>query len=256
MQLAPADEAKRAAAARALEMVEDGMVLGLGTGSTAGWFVRLLADRLRQPGLSVEGVATSSATVWLAEELGVPLRRLEDVPGIDLVVDGADELDAKLNLIKGGGAALLQEKIVASASARMVVIADESKRVAHLGAFPLPVEIVRFGWTVTRRQVSELLAAVDVDGRQVSVRMGADGPLVTDEGNFILDLHLGRIGDPPTLASELNALPGVVESGLFIDMAHCAIIGRADGTAEVLYRPGARRADPMDIAELMRNQDA
>ena len=254
--LAPSDLAKRAAAAHALEMVEDGMMLGLGTGSTAGWFVRLLADRIRAEGLSVEGVATSSATVWLAEELGVPLRRLDDVPRIDLVVDGADEIDARLNLIKGGGAALLQEKIVAAASARMVVIADDSKQVAHLGRFPLPVEIVRFGWTATRRLVSELLAAMDVDGHRAEVRMGKDGPLVTDEGNLILDLHLERIGDPPALATALNILPGVVETGLFIDMAHCAIIGRPDGTAAMLWRPGARGAAPEDIAEQMRNQDA
>ena len=256
MPLPPSDQAKRAAAARALEMVEDGMMLGLGTGSTAGWFVRLLSERIRREGLTVEGVATSSATVWLAEELGVPLRRLDDVAQIDLVVDGADEIDAKLNLIKGGGAALLQEKIVAAASARMVVIADDSKRVAHLGTFPLPVEIVRFGWTVTRRLVAELLVSMDVDGHQAEVRMGKDGPLVTDEGNYILDLHLGRIGDPPALATALNTLPGVVEHGLFIDMAHCAVLGHADGTAKVLYRPGARGADPLDIAELMRNQDA
>lgn len=256
MSLSPSDLAKRAAAARALEMVEDGMMLGLGTGSTAGWFVRLLADRIRGEGLSVEGVATSSATVWLAEELGVPLRRLDEVARIDLVVDGADEIDARLNLIKGGGAALLQEKIVAAASARMVVIADDSKRVARLGRFPLPVEIVRFGWTVTRRLVGEVLACMDVDGHQADVRMGKEGPLVTDEGNYILDLHLGRIGDAPALASALNNLPGVVEHGLFIDMAHCAVLGRPDGSIEVLYRPGARGADPMDIAELMRNQDA
>ncbi len=196
MPLAPADQAKRAAAARALEMVKDGMTLGLGTGSTAGWFVRLLSERIRETGLDVTGVATSSATVWLAQELGVPLRKLEDVGQIDLTVDGADEIDGKLNLIKGGGAALLQEKIVAAASERMVVIADDSKRVSHLGAFPLPVEIVRFGWTVTRQAVAELLADMDVDGSKVEVRMGKDGPLVTDEGHFILDLHLGRIGDP------------------------------------------------------------
>jgi ribose 5-phosphate isomerase A len=256
MQLTPSDEAKSAAAARALEMVEDGMMLGLGTGSTAGWFVRLLADRIRREGLSVEGVATSSATVWLAEELGVPLRRLDDVRLIDLVVDGADEIDARLNLIKGGGAALLQEKIVAAASARMVVIADESKRVANLGRFPLPVEIVRFGWTATRRLVQEVLGSMDVDGHGIEVRMGKEGPLVTDEGHYILDLHLGRIGDAPALAAGLNAVPGVVEHGLFIDMAHCAVIGRGDGTADVLWRPGARGADPVDIAELMRNQDA
>jgi ribose 5-phosphate isomerase A len=254
--LDPSDEAKRAAAARALEMVEDGMMLGLGSGSTAGWFVRLLSERIRREGLSVEGVATSSATVWLAEELGVPLRRLDDVELIDLVVDGADEIDAKLNLIKGGGAALLQEKIVAAASARMVVIADDSKRVARLGRFPLPVEIVRFGWTATRRLVAELLASMDVDGREARVRMGKDGPLVTDEGHYILDLHLGRIGDPPQLATALNMLPGVVEHGLFIDMAHAAVLGRPNGTTTVIHRPGARGADPVDIAELMRNQDA
>ena len=254
--LPPSDEAKRAAAARALEMVEDGMMLGLGTGSTAGWFVRLLADRIKREGLSVEGVATSSATVWLAEELGVPLRRLDDVDLIDLVVDGADELDARLNLIKGGGAALLQEKIVAAASARMVVIADDSKRVERLGHFPLPVEIVRFGWTATRRLVQELLASMDVDGHRVEVRPGKGGPLVTDEGNHILDLHLERIGDAPRLASALNMVPGVVEHGLFIDMADCAVLGHANGSTEVLYRPGAGGADPVDIAELMRNQDA
>jgi ribose 5-phosphate isomerase A len=256
MPLSPSDQAKRAAAARALEMVEDGMMLGLGTGSTAGWFVRLLSERMRRDGLTVEGVATSSATVWLAEELGVPLRRLDDVSMIDLVVDGADEIDARLNLIKGGGAALLQEKIVAAASSRMVVIADDSKRVERLGRFPLPVEIVRFGWTATRRLVAELLASMDVDGDRAEVRMGKDGPLVTDEGNYILDLHLGRIGDAPALATALNMLPGVVEHGLFIDMAHCAVLGHADGAADVLYRPGARGADPLDIAELMRNQDA
>jgi ribose 5-phosphate isomerase A len=256
MSLAPADEAKRAAAARALEMVEDGMTLGLGTGSTAGWFVRLLSERIRRDGLAVTGVATSSATVWLAQELGVPLRRLEDVERIDLTVDGADEIDGKLNLIKGGGAALLQEKIVAAASGRMVVIADDSKRVAHLGAFPLPVEIVRFGWTVTRQAVAELLAAMDVDGSKVEVRPGKDGPLVTDEGHFILDLHLGRIGNPPALATALNAIPGVVEHGLFIGMASAVIVGRPDGSSEIMLRGGARHPTPEEIVEAMRNQDA
>ncbi|MFO1144468.1 MAG: ribose-5-phosphate isomerase RpiA [Amaricoccus sp.] len=256
MSLPPADEAKRAAAARALELVEDGMTLGLGTGSTAGWFVRLLADRIRGSELAVTCVATSSATVWLAQELGIPLRKLDDVEHIDLTVDGADEIDDKLNLIKGGGAALLQEKIVAAASDRMVVIADESKRVARLGAFPLPVEIVRFGWTVTRRSVSELLADMDVDGSRVDIRMGKDGPLVTDEGHHIIDLHLGRIGDPPALAQALNALPGVVESGLFIGMAGAVVIGHSDGTAELMLRGGARHPSAEEIVELMRSQDA
>jgi ribose 5-phosphate isomerase A len=253
MSLAPVDLAKRAAAARALEMVEDGMTLGLGTGSTAGWFVRLLSERIRSPGLDVVGVATSSATVWLASELGVPLVKPEDIELIDLTVDGADEIDPDFNLIKGGGAALLQEKIVAAASDRMVVIADVSKCCDTLGAFPLPVEIVRFGWTLTRRAVLEVLGSMDVDGRRVEVRTGANGPLVTDEGHFILDLHLGRIGDPPALAAALTAIPGVVEHGLFIGMAANVVLGHADGSAELRYRPGA---EPGDIAEAMRNQDA
>jgi ribose 5-phosphate isomerase A len=253
MSLAPADLAKRAAAARALEMVQEGMTLGLGTGSTAGWFVRLLSERIRATGLAVAGVATSSATVWLAQELGVPLRQLDEVERIDLTVDGADEFDHELNLIKGGGAALLQEKIVAAASGRMVVVADASKRVARLGAFPLPVEIVRFGWTLTRAAVERVLAGMDVDGHAVAVRMGKAGPLVTDEGHHILDLHLRRIGDPGALAAALNALPGVVEHGLFIGMAEAVVVGNPDGGAEVIRRGGA---EPVDIEELMRNQDA
>ena len=253
MSLDPVDNAKYAAAARALEFVEDGMTLGLGTGSTAGWFVRLLSERIRETGLSVQGVATSSATVWLAEELGVPLRRPDEVEHIDLTVDGAAALDQVEPVVDLVGAALLQEKIVAGASRRMVVIADESKYVAHLGAFPLPVEIVRFGWTVTRRAVTGLLADMDVEGDRVEVRAGSKGPIVTDEGHHILDLHLKRIGDPPALAAALAAAPGVVEHGLFIDMAGTVILGRGDGSTDVRHRPGR---EPVDVLELMRNQDA
>ncbi len=253
MPQTPSEIAKRAAAARALEMVDDGMTLGLGTGSTAAWFVRLLSERIRSPGLDVVGVATSSATVWLAEELRVPLRRPEEVARIDLTVDGADEIDPRFNLIKGGGAALLQEKIVATASERMVVIADDSKYRPDLGAFPLPVEVVRFGAALTERAIAEVLKGMDVDGRSVVRRMGSNGPVVTDEGHYIVDLHLGRIGDPPALAAALTSIPGVVETGLFIGTASSVIIGRPDGTAEVLYRPGS---EPGDIVEQMRNQDA
>jgi len=249
--LSPADIAKRAAAARALDMVEDGMTLGLGTGSTAAWFVRLLSERMKSQGLEVVGVATSSTTSWLAEELGVPLKSLDASDRIDLIVDGADEFDADLNLIKGGGAALLQEKIVASAAERMVVVADPGKRVAQLGAFPLPVEVVRFGWPVTKAAVERVLADMDVDGREVSVRMGKSGPLVTDEGHHIFDLHLGRIRDPARLAVALNGLPGVVEHGLFIGMADTVIVGRENGAAEVIHR----RVIP-DALELMRDEDA
>ena len=253
MSLAPADIAKRAAAARALEMVDDGMTLGLGTGSTAGWFVRLLSERIRSPGLDVIGVATSSATVWLAEELKVPLRRPDEVDRIDLTVDGADEIDTRFNLIKGGGAALLQEKIVASSSERMVVIADDTKYRPALGAFPLPVEVIRFGVALTQRAIAGVLDGMDVDGRRVVLRTGSNGPIVTDEGHYIADLHLGRIGDPAALAAALVAIPGVVETGLFIGTATSVILGRTDGSAEVLYRPGA---EPGDIGEQMRNQDA
>lgn len=253
MSLAPADIAKRAAAARALEMVDDGMTLGLGTGSTAGWFVRLLSERIRSPGLDVIGVATSSATVWLAEELKVPLRKPDEVDRIDLTVDGADEIDNRFNLVKGGGAALLQEKIVATSSERMVVIADDSKYRPFLGSFPLPVEVIRFGVALTERAIAEVLEGMDVDGRRVVLRTGSSGPIVTDEGHYIVDLHLGRIADPAVLAAALVAIPGVVETGLFIGTATSVILGRPDGSAEVLYRPGA---EPGDIVEQMRNQDA
>ena len=249
--LSPADIAKRAAAARALDMVEDGMTLGLGTGSTAAWFVRLLSERMKSEGLEVVGVATSSTTSWLAEELGVPLKSLEASDRIDLVVDGADEFDGDLNLIKGGGAALLQEKIVASAAERMVVVADPGKRVEHLGAFPLPVEVVRFGWPVTKTAVERVLAEMDVDGREVTVRMSNGEPLVTDEGHHIFDLHLGRIRDPARLSVALNSLPGVVEHGLFIGMADTVVVGFENGAAEVVQR----RLVP-DAIELMRDEDA
>ncbi len=248
--LSPSDVAKRAAAARALELVEDGMTLGLGSGSTAAWFVRLLSERIRRERLDVVGVPTSSTTRWLAQELGVPLKVVDKAGRIDLAVDGADEIDGAMNLIKGGGAAHLQEKIVASASDRLVVVADAGKLVRNLGAFPLPVEVVRFGVGVTREAVLRCLVAMDVDGREVSLRVGSDGPLVTDEGHHILDLHLGRIGDPVALASGLSQIPGVVEHGLFIGMAEMAVIGQEDGTTEIL-----RRARP-EVIEAMRNEDA
>lgn len=248
--LSPSDLAKRAAAARALELVEDGMTLGLGSGSTAAWFVRLLSERIRREGLDVVGVPTSSTTRWLATDLGVPLKAVDKAGRIDLTVDGADEIDRALNLIKGGGAAHLQEKIVASASDRLVVVADAGKLVDRLGAFPLPVEVVRFGHGVTREAVLRALVALDVDGREITLRPGPDGPLTTDEGHHILDLHLGRIGNAEALACALIRIPGVVEHGLFIDMAEMAVIGHADGATEIL-----RRARP-EPTEAMRNEDA
>lgn len=249
--LTPADIAKRAAAARALEMVEDGMTLGLGTGSTAAWFVRLLSERIGAGGLSVAGVPTSNTTLWLARELGVPLTTLDAAGRLDLTVDGADEFDPRLDLIKGGGAALLQEKIVATASARMVVITDAAKRVEVLGRFPLPVEVVQFGWTATRDAVAEVLAGADVDGREIVMRMSGAERLVTDEGHHILDLHLQRIGEPARLAAALNAVPGVVESGLFVGIADAVVIGYEDARTEVIARD-----DALQTLEQMRNEDA
>jgi ribose 5-phosphate isomerase A len=233
-QLSTSDIAKRAAALRALEYVESGMRLGLGTGSTAAWFVELLGRRVREEKLDIVGVPTSVRTGELAESVGVRLTTLDDAGWLDLTVDGADEFDADLNLIKGGGGALLQEKIVANASNRMIVLADPSKRVKTLGAFPLPVEIVPFAWETTKAIVEEKLERHDVDGRLATLRLRRDEPFITDEGHFIIDLHLKRIGDPRGLALMLNQVPGVVENGLFIDIADAVIVGHEDGASEVI----------------------
>jgi ribose 5-phosphate isomerase A len=232
--LSPAERGKRAAAAKALEYVEDGMKLGLGTGSTAKWVVDLLAKRILAEGLRITGVPTSSRTRAQANGLGIPLATLDEVGQLDLTIDGADEFDADLNLIKGGGGALLQEKIVASASTRMVVITDPSKQVASLGAFPLPVELVRFGAGATMRLIGELLEQHDVAGRGMALRPGEEGHYITDEGHYIVDLDLGRIGDPARLNAELNTIPGVVETGLFCGIATAIVVGEADGTARVI----------------------
>jgi len=232
--LPPAELGKRAAAAKALEFVEGGMKLGLGTGSTAKWFVDLLAERMRREGLKVTGVPTSSRTREQAEGLGIPLMTLDEAGWLDLTVDGADEFDAYMNLIKGGGGALLQEKIVATASERMVVITDPSKEVATLGAYPLPVEIVRFGAGTTMHQIAKLLDRHDVAGRGLRLRPGDRGPYLTDEGHYIVDLDLGRIGDPDRLNAELNTVAGVVETGLFIGIATSVVVGEPGGTARVL----------------------
>jgi ribose 5-phosphate isomerase A len=238
--LSPAEVGKRAAAARALEFVEDGMKLGLGTGSTAKWFVDLLAGRMRAEGLRVTGVPTSRRTKAQAEGLGIPLATLDEAGWLDMTVDGADEFDAKMNLIKGGGGALLQEKIVATASDRMVVITDPSKEVAALGAFPLPVEIVRFGAGTTMRLIGWLLERHDVAGHGMRLRGDADSPYITDEGHHLADLYLGRIGDPARLNAELNTIPGVVETGLFCGIAAAVVVGAPDGTARVIGRAGDR----------------
>jgi len=222
------DQLKRQAAAGALEAVRDGMRLGLGTGSTAKHFVELLGEKVRA-GMKVIGVPTSEATRADAIRCGIALTTLDDIDRLDLTVDGADEIDPKLNLIKGGGGALLREKIVASASDRMIVIADDTKWVDGLGRYPLPVEVVPFGIAATRRAMAEAFAQCCVSGQMV-VRTGKDGHVfVTDSGHWIVDAHLGRIEDAARLATLLSAIPGVAEHGLFIGLASTAILAGGRG---------------------------
>lgn len=230
--LSPIDTAKFVAAKRAVELVEDGMKLGLGTGSTSAWMVRCLAERIRNEGLRVTGVPTSTRTAELARSLGIKVASLDEVKWLDLTIDGADEFDGELNLVKGGGGALLQEKIVATASDQMVVISDASKEVNTLGAFPLPVEVIPFGWQTTKALLEEALGSMDVLGQRCTLRMNGDVPYVTDEGNHIVDMHLQRIGNSRQLALVLNQVPGVVENGLFIDICDKVVIGHGDGRVE------------------------
>jgi ribose 5-phosphate isomerase A len=223
-----ADLQKRAAATRALEFVRPGMRLGLGTGSTAKHFVELLGERVRS-GLDVVGVPTSEETRAHAERSRIPLSTLDDIPELDLTVDGADEIGPDLTLIKGGGGALLREKIVAAASARMIVIADESKLVTALGRFALPIEVAPFGAEATLRELSKAIAAVQSSG-SLSLRRNKDGhPFVTDGSHWIVDAALGHIDDPAALAHALCGIPGVMEHGLFLDIADIAIVAGADG---------------------------
>src|SRR4051794_842510 len=230
-----ADAYKRDAAAAALDYVRPGMRLGLGTGSTARPFVDLLGERVRG-GLDVIAVPTSEATRAQAEECGIPLTTLDETPALDLTIDGADEISPDLTLIKGGGGALLYEKIVASASARMVVIADDSKWVAMLGQFPLPIEVVPFGLAATKRAVEAATVASGCPG-PISLRRDKAGrTFVTDGGHFILDAVLQRIPDPRALGQGLAAIPGVVEHGLFIGLAHAAVIAGPEGR-RIVERP-------------------
>ncbi|MBO6716390.1 MAG: ribose-5-phosphate isomerase RpiA [Rhizobiaceae bacterium] len=215
------------AARAALEHVEDGMKLGIGTGSTAEEFVRLLAVRVGQ-GLKVIGVPTSERTAALCHELSVPLSTLDDHPRLDLVVDGADEIGPELSLIKGGGGALLREKIVAAASRRMIVIADASKVVAELGAFPLPIEVNRFGLRATEAAIDDTSAALGLNCER-RLRMTGSEPFVTDGGHLIIDASFGRIRDARALSDALHAVPGVVEHGLFLGLADLAIVAAQSG---------------------------
>lgn len=226
---------KRAAAARALEFVRSGMRIGLGTGSTAKHFIELLGERVRA-GLDIVAVPTSEATRAQAAGLNITLTTLDDIPELDLTVDGADEIAPNLTLIKGGGGALLREKVVAAASAKMIVIADESKWVSILGRFPLPIEIAPFGATAIHRAVEAVSAEAGCPGPAV-LRKGQNGrAFVTDGGHWLLDAQLQRIADPPKLAARLCTVPGVMEHGLFIGIAHTAILAGPDGV-RIVERP-------------------
>jgi ribose 5-phosphate isomerase A len=221
------DEQKRAAAEAALEFVEPGMKLGLGTGSTASHFVDFLGEQVRQ-GLKVECVPTSERTARRARAHGIELITLEEAPVLDLTIDGADELDDRLDLIKGGGGSLVREKIVAASSRRMIVIADASKKVETLGRYPLPVEIVEFGATSTARRIATALDGAGLSAR-ITIRLGDGGTFKTDNGNCIVDCALDRIDRPQRLAALLSDIPGVVGHGLFLGMAHMAILGTPAG---------------------------
>ncbi|EBA12734.1 ribose-5-phosphate isomerase RpiA [Roseobacter sp. CCS2] len=228
-EMSPVEKAKFVAAKQATEFVESGMKVGLGTGSTAEWLVQCLGEMVREEGLKIKGVPTSKRTGLLAKKVGIDVITLEEAKWLDVTIDGTDEYDSDLTLIKGGGGAHLREKVVATASERMIVIADASKKVETLGAFPLPIEVIPFGLPVTQGLIEETLIGMDVLGREVTQRMKGDAPFVTDEGNFILDLHLKRIGNPRQLSLVINQIPGVVENGLFIDICDVVIVGHGDG---------------------------
>jgi ribose 5-phosphate isomerase A len=233
-QLSTQDLAKQAAGRRAAQdLCKDGMRLGLGSGTTSHFFVRALAERVKD-GLDIVGVPTSTATRDLAQELGVPLADLNDLPELDLCIDGPDEMDPQGAMIKGGGACLLWEKVVSRASARTVIVADDTKMVDHLGAFPLPIEVLPFGWVSTQHLVVALLAEHGYAGAQPERRVRAGEVVVTDSGNFILDVRLGKVTDPGALAVDLNQIPGVVENGLFVGMAHGVVIGHPDGSSDIV----------------------
>jgi len=220
------DQEKEAAARASLRFVKDGQVVGLGTGSTASHFIKLLGEQVKN-GLRVRGIPTSVRSRELAESLGIPLTTLDECQEIAVTVDGADEVDPQLRLIKGGGGALLREKIVASATRQMVVVADATKQVQRLGKFPLPVEVIKFAQALVAKRISALGAAVQL-------RTGTDGkPFMTDENNHIRDCRFGEIQDPDGLARQLSDMPGVVEHGLFIGMASVVLFARGNEIVEV-----------------------
>jgi len=220
------DQEKEAAARASLRFVQEGNIVGLGSGSTATYAVRFLGERIRA-GLKIRGIPTSAQTKELATSLGIPLATLDEYQQIDVTIDGADEVDPQLQLIKGGGGALLREKVVASASRQLVIIADSSKQVPVLGKFPLPVEVIPFAQPLVAKRIAALGASAKLR------RQTSGSPFVTDEGHHILDCSFGQIPDPAALARTLKAMPGVVEHGLFIDMASVVLVARGDMVQEV-----------------------
>jgi ribose 5-phosphate isomerase A len=222
----PNDREKEAAARASLKFIQDGQVVGLGTGSTAAYFIQLLGERVKS-GLRIRAIPSSDRSQEQAAGLGIPLTTLEECPEIDVAVDGADEVDSQLQLIKGGGGALLREKILASATRQYIIIADATKQVEVLGKFPLPVEVIKFARPVVAKKIEAL-------GAKVDLRQGADGkPYLTDENNYILDCRFGQIPDAGSLATKLSDMPGVVEHGLFVGMASVVLIARGKEVVEL-----------------------
>jgi ribose 5-phosphate isomerase A len=224
-----ADQEKEAAARASLRFIKSGQVVGLGTGSTAASFIRLLAEQVKN-GLLIRGIPTSVRSQELAESLGIPLTTLDECQEIDVTVDGADEVDAELRLIKGGGGALLREKVIASATKHLVIVADATKQVPRLGKFPLPVEVIRFAQALVAKKIAAL-------GADVRLRLQANGTAyVTDESNYIFDCRFGEIADADNLARQLSDMPGIVEHGLFIGMASTVLLAKGDEIVELHRR--------------------
>jgi ribose 5-phosphate isomerase A len=230
------DQEKKLAARASLQFVRDGDVVGLGSGSTAAYAVRFLGERVRA-GLKIRGISTSVQTQNLAACLGIPLTTLDEVQQIDVTIDGTDEFDPELRLIKGGGGALLREKVVASSTREEIIIADSSKQVSVLGKFPLPVEVIRFAEAIVSKKISAL-------GATVQLRKDRAGePFITDEGHHILDCHFGQIPDPPSLAYTLSEMPGVVEHGLFINLADVVLLGKGSEVLELRRKPHSKPSE-------------
>jgi ribose 5-phosphate isomerase A len=223
------DEIKQSVAKQAAQLVQNNMTVGIGSGSTIYWLIMELGNRVKK-GLFFRAIPTSKKTAALAAEQNIPLAELNDVTGIDITIDGADEIAPGLQLIKGGGGALLQEKMVAAASRELFIVADETKLVQQLGKFPLPLEVVPFGWKQVQRHILKTYQV------QASLRIQDGKPFVSDHGHYILDCPFQHIEHPDTLTYELNAIPGVVDNGLFVNMADMALIGFSDGRMETRHK--------------------